>query len=171
MPVAEFYKCASRPDGLRPRCKACDSVADAEYRATHSEKLKAYRVARKDELKVYDAKRYADNREEFKAIASKWKADNPEDARINNHNRRARMLEVGGKLSSGLSGRLFKLQRGKCACCKTPLGDKYHRDHYLPLALNGPNEDWNVQLLCAPCNLQKSAKHPIDFMQQRGFLL
>jgi hypothetical protein len=29
----------------------------------------------------------------------------------------------------------------------------------------------NVQLLCPPCNLKKHAKDPIQFMQERGFLL
>jgi len=28
-----------------------------------------------------------------------------------------------------------------------------------------------MQLLNAICNLQKHAKHPVDFMQERGFLL
>ena len=94
-----------------------------------------------------------------------------ETAIRNNHNRRARMLEVGGKLSSGLSGRLFKLQRGKCACCKLPLGDDYHLDHIIPIDLGGANEDWNIQLLRAKCNCQKHNTHPIDFMQSKGFLL
>lgn len=35
----------------------------------------------------------------------------------------------------------------------------------------GTNTDDNIQLLRKLCNLQKSAKHPVDFMQQRGFLL
>ena len=38
-------------------------------------------------------------------------------------------------------------------------------------ALGGLNADSNMQLLRAECNLQKSAKHPVDFMQSRGFLL
>ena len=41
----------------------------------------------------------------------------------------------------------------------------------MPIALGGKNVDDNVQLLCAACNLSKQAKHPVDFMQQRGFLL
>lgn len=74
-------------------------------------------------------------------------------------------------MSSGLAIRLYKLQRGKCACCGLPLGDDYHLDHIMPLALGGTNTDDNIQLLRAKCNMQKSAKHPVDFMQQRGFLL
>jgi 5-methylcytosine-specific restriction endonuclease McrA len=79
--------------------------------------------------------------------------------------------ETGGKLSSKLAARLFVLQKGKCACCLQPLGDDYHIDHIMPLALGGTNTDDNIQLLRAKCNLQKNAKHPVDFMQQRGFLL
>jgi 5-methylcytosine-specific restriction endonuclease McrA len=44
-------------------------------------------------------------------------------------------------------------------------------DHIIPLALGGANTDDNIQLLRATCNLQKHTKHPIDFMQQRGYLL
>jgi len=35
----------------------------------------------------------------------------------------------------------------------------------------GSNTDDNMQLLRKLCNLQKHAKHPVDFMQERGFLL
>ena len=74
-------------------------------------------------------------------------------------------------LSVGLSAKLFKLQKGKCPCCKQPLGDDYHLDHKMPLALGGTNTDENMQLLRSICNLQKHAKHPVDFMQERGYLL
>ena len=87
------------------------------------------------------------------------------------HNRRARVRETGGKLSSDLADKLFKLQKGKCPCCAQPLGDDYHLDHKMPIALGGSNTDGNMQLLRAVCNLQKAKKHPIDFMQIRGFLL
>lgn len=56
-------------------------------------------------------------------------------------------------------------------CCGLPLGDNYHIDHIMPLALGGSNTDDNIQLLRQRCNNQKCAKHPVDFMQSRGFLL
>jgi 5-methylcytosine-specific restriction endonuclease McrA len=87
------------------------------------------------------------------------------------HNRKARERANGGILSVGLAEKLFELQKGKCACCGQPLGEKYHMDHILPIVLGGPNEDWNIQLLRQRCNQQKHAKHPVDFMQSRGFLL
>jgi 5-methylcytosine-specific restriction endonuclease McrA len=109
------------------------------------------------------------NKEHCNAVVAARRAANTEATRIQKLNRRGRAS--GGKLSKGLSVRLFKLQRGKCACCGQPLGTDYHLDHIMPLALGGSNTDENIQLLRATCNRQKNAKHPIDFTQQRGFLL
>ena len=67
--------------------------------------------------------------------------------------------------------KLLKLQKGKCPCCSLPLGDDFHLDHKMPLALGGDHVDDNMQLLKARCNMQKRASNPIDFMQSRGFLL
>lgn len=122
-----------------------------------------------------DARRAADP-EKANARRAEWVAQNPEKrratSRISSHNRRALKLVSGEKLSAGLAEKLFKLQRGKCACgCGQPLGDDYHLDHNMPLALGGEHADDNIQLLRKTCNLHKSAKHPVDFMQQRGFLL
>jgi len=132
----------------------------AEYRAENAAKCRSATVAWR-----------AENKEKVRKYNAAWSAANPESARIHLHNRRARKRGSGGKLSSGLSVKLFNLQRGKCACCKQPLGDNYHLDHIFPLALGGANEDSNMQLLRKVCNLQKHAKHPVEFMQQRGSLL
>lgn len=113
----------------------------------------------------------AANAEHVKASYAKWEAENPDIRRTINRNRRARIRGNGGTLSKGLDAKLFALQRGLCACCKQPLGDDYNTDHIMPLALGGPNTDNNMQLLRKKCNLQKKAKHPVDFMQSRGFLL
>lgn len=189
-PITEFCKDALRLEGFRSQCKNCTKAADAKWYAANREKVKAasatYRVANADRCKAYNAaysaanseKRRADsaqwridNPEKHRATIAQWQAANPEARRIHKHNRRARKLESGGKLSPGLSAKLFSLQRGKCACCGQPLGTNYHLDHRMPLALGGQNVDSNMQLLRANCNLQKSAKHPIYFMQQKGFLL
>lgn len=106
-----------------------------------------------------------------KEYYAEWVKNNPEKLRIVSQNRRARKLASGGKLSSGLAKRLFAIQKGKCACCGQSLGNDYHMDHIMPLALGGSNTDDNIQLLRKHCNLQKNRTHPVDFMQSRGFLL
>ena len=179
-PKTEFSKDAGNRDGLFYWCKACAKAYTAKWIAANHEKAKAntakWVAANPEKVKAYRAKDSAKwraaNPDKVKAIKAKWDADNPEACRIHDQNRRARKRANGGKLSQGLAAKLFKLQRGKCACgCKQPLGDDYHLDHRMPLALGGPNTDDNMQLLRKLCNLQKHAKHPIDFMQQRGFLL
>src|SRR5574340_787097 len=114
----------------------------------------AYNLATKERRKEYRSRYCSENKDKFRAYTN---------------NRRR--LAGGMKLSSDISSKLFKLQKGKCACCGKRLGDDYHLDHIMPLALGGTNTDDNIQLLRAECNLQKHAKHPVEFMRQRGFLL
>ena len=106
-----------------------------------------------------------------KAAIAKWGKENLKVRNIHGQNYRAQKRVNGGTLSRGLAGKLLKLQKGKCACCRKLLGDVYHLDHVIPITLQGPNTDDNIQLLCPACNCSKGGKHPTDFMQSRGFLL
>lgn len=102
---------------------------------------------------------------------AKWAREHRDMRCINEQNRREQKRSGDGRLSAGLALHLMTLQQGKCACCGILLDDGYHLDHIMPLALGGPHEDSNIQLLCQTCNLSKHAQHPVDFMQKRGFLL
>ena len=167
-------------------CKPCAKISSVVYRASNREKVNAqiyaWNAANREKVNARTAawklanpekiKTYVEaNSEKLKAQSIAWRKANPDAVRIFYQNRRARKLENGGTLSKGLSAKLFKLQKGKCPCCKQALGNDYHLDHIVPMALGGSNTDDNIQLLRATCNHQKHAKHPIDFMQQRGFLL
>ena len=169
----------------------------AKWRAENQGYQAAYRVANQIHIKAYESAYCDANRGKINARAAVYGAANwdkireknaawreanpgygkaysianPGKRRIRDQNRRARKLENGGVLSKGLDEKLFKLQKGKCPCCNLPLGNDYHLDHRMPLVRGGANEDWNMQLLRKICNLQKNAKHPVDFMRQRGFLL
>lgn len=174
-PVSEFGKDASKRDGLRPSCRDCTNASLAARRAYNPENHRAssakWQAENRERSNAIKANWADANKEKAKAAGIKWRSANPETRRIISNNRRARKCANGGRLSPGLAEKLFRLQRGKCACCRVSIADGSHLDHRIPLALEGPNEDWNMQLLCAPCNLSKGAKHPNDFMRQRGFLL
>lgn len=148
---------------------------DAAYRAANSEKVKASAAVRSAvnavKLRQTTAAWYAANTEKSKQAIAAWNRSNPEATRIHKQNRRARKMATGGKLSQGLALKLFALQKGMCPCCKQPLGVSYHLDHIQPLALGGENADENMQLLRATCNMHKHTKHPIDYMQSKGYLL
>lgn len=168
------------------RCSEKAAKWAKENHKRKTESVAEWAKANKDRRKATNAAHYAANRERYKAIRSAyyeankqrykeigdaWNKENRGARRVHAQNRRTRKLESGGRLTSGLSKKLLQIQRGKCACCGNPLGDDYHLDHIVPLALGGTNTDDNIQLLHARCNKKKGAKHPVDFMQSRGFLL
>lgn len=130
-----------------------------------------YRAANPEKRALTIAKYVERNKEAIARRVADWNARNPEAGRIVRINRRARIAASNSKLSRGLAKKLFSLQKGKCACCGQPLGKNYHLDHIMPLALGGANEDANIQLLRAECNLKKNRKHPVDYMRSKGFLL
>lgn len=104
-----------------------------------------------------------------------WAQDNPEralaNAKVAKHRRRARTHGAKGSFSAADVREILKRQRGKCAHCRIRLGTNKHLDHIVPLARGGSNHRSNLQFLCAPCNLAKGARDPIDHAQSLGLLL
>lgn len=148
---------------------------NAKYNTENSEKVAAlslrWKSKNKDKVVESNARNYALNKEKSLNANKEWRRANQDAMRIHHLNRRVR-VRTTGKLSAGLFDKLFALQNGKCACCRVSLlKAKAHMDHIFPIALGGLNVDENMQLLCRQCNQSKHAKHPIDFMQSRGFLL
>lgn len=102
----------------------------------------------------------------------RYDAKNPHVRRTITRNRRALRQDVYGRLKADIEGRLLQRQRWKCVACGGCLRKmKFEIDHIVPIARGGTNEESNLQALCVGCNRAKSSKDPIDFMQQRGFLL
>lgn len=97
-----------------------------------------------------------------------YRRNNPHKVREFSQRRLGRKI---GRLPRGFVAKLFLLQRKRCAICKCSIEKKYHVDHVIPLALGGLHKSDNIQLLCPTCNVRKSAKDPIAFMQENGFLL
>lgn len=144
---------------------------DPEYMKHRCETVKTYQQNNPDRMRAQAKKSKAKHAEKRAAEVREWFAANPGKRVEYQQNRRAKKKAAGGSLSVGLKERLFKMQKGKCPCCQLPLGNDAHMDHIVPLSMGGSNTDENMQLLRAVCNMQKSAKHPVDFMQSRGFLL
>ncbi|MGP1675929.1 MAG: HNH endonuclease signature motif containing protein [Burkholderiales bacterium] len=152
------------------------SIFSKEYRAANAGRIKAQAaanyLANREAYLAKCAANYVANPAPAKARTKAWIAANPDKVRINHINRRAKKKNGAGKLSHGIADRLMVLQQGKCPVCCIDLRESgYHLDHIEALSKGGAHEDSNIQLLCPPCNQCKHVKHPIDFMQSRGFLL
>lgn len=143
-------------------------LANPEYSTA---KNKEYRAANAEELRLYAIEWRKKNLEKSRSDVAAYQAAHPEMRKASRQNRRAKLRQVAGVISKSVVLLLLSLQRGKCAVCKSEVSDGYHIDHIYPLSKGGTNVIGNLQILCAPCNLSKSAKHPVDFMQSRGFLL
>jgi 5-methylcytosine-specific restriction endonuclease McrA len=76
-----------------------------------------------------------------------------------------------GRLPKGTVQSIGDAQKWKCVVCRCDIKSEFSVDHITALAKGGKHESSNIQLLCRSCNSRKSAKDPIKFMQQMGFLL
>lgn len=95
-----------------------------------------------------------------------WKK-NPEKTKIMVQNRRARRLASGTRLSYGITTKVLEEQGYKCPGCLCDLHtNKRHIDHFMPLILGGLHTDNNIQMLCVSCNLKKSKKHPLTWLNE-----
>lgn len=170
--TAEISKQKTREWRINNKERAYE--ATRRWMKAHPEKVKEYakRTESKPEYKLRKKIKSAEYRTRTPGRVREWIKNNPTRRKEHHQNRRAMKKNNGGKLSPGIVQKLMDLQKNKCACCRVDLNKTgNHLDHIIPLSLGGMNDDLNVQLLCPPCNMSKNAKHPVDFMQEQGFLL
>ena len=171
----EAEKIKAYSDAYTKENSAKRNVATRKWQMENADRFSAYQKEYRERSAAKERERAGAwkkaNADHERARLAKWAHENKGKRCINEQNRRERKRSGEGCLSTDLAARLMALQQGKCACCCVPLNDGYHLDHIMPLALGGPHEDGNIQLLCQTCNLSKHAQHPVDFMQKRGFLL
>jgi len=173
-----------------PNCIECATIRRTQNPEANRATRKAWCVRNPEKVREEKRTYYARNPDRKKASAAKTRAKNPEKARANKNawskawakanpekrsiyrrNNRAIRLSAEGSHTLEDVQRIYSAQKGKCACCKTKVGKKYHVDHIQPLAKGGNNWPSNLQILCPTCNIRKNALDPVEFMQSRGMLL
>ena len=138
-------------------------VYNEANKEARKENQRAYREANKERKHAW----HEANKEAVKELRRAWCEANPEKVQ----NSYAKRRDAPGEISHGWIVKLLELQRWNCIVCNKDLRYGYHIDHIQPIARGGENTDYNVQALCPKCNLEKSDKDSIEFMQSRGFLL
>lgn len=96
---------------------------------------------------------------------------NPEKARRNKANHKALKRGAVGTHTQAEIEALVRKQKYRCANCGASIRNEYHADHKVPLARGGSNDIGNIEMLCPPCNLRKSAKDPMEWARENGRLV
>jgi 5-methylcytosine-specific restriction endonuclease McrA len=182
--TSEFFKTGIQyKHGLSAECKFCLHKRTLEWQKTdagkalrkrlepkykewRAEYAKTYQKANRKRINAYVQSWREKNRDHCRELDAAWARKNKAKRTEYRHIRRA-----AGEFSYAVIPELRQLQKGKCAICAGLLTKFIEIDHIMPVALGGTNERTNLQLLCRTCNRSKGAKHPVDYMQSRGFLL
>ena len=193
-PISEFYKNATKKDGLQHRCKLCSNATNNAWYAANPERHAAngrawasenqerrrsitsdWRKANPERVEAAYKKWRDANPEKISAIGKAYRAANPEKMAAKYRRRRASKVNAEGFHTAQDVRLIFCRQRGMCANCNKKLfksGEKkFHVDHINPLAKGGSDWPSNLQCLCPSCNLRKSAKDPLDWAKENGKLL
>lgn len=132
-----------------------------QYYAEHSE-----------ELRMWARAYYREHQEHYLDYAAQYRQSHREQMRTWARNRLAREKDADGTHTSEDIEAQYARQRGKCFWrsvnedCTVSLKDGYHVDHVVPLSKGGSNGPENLVLACPTCNLQKHAKHPMEWSGQ-----
>jgi 5-methylcytosine-specific restriction endonuclease McrA len=142
------------------------------YRQSYREYDAAYQKTFHAAHPGYRRTYYLSNLSLITAQTSLWRDRNRGKVCAYMANYRAKKRENGGTLSANIIEILMDRQKGQCRYCTAVLSKgNRHLDHIYPISRGGVNTDDNVQLLCRFCNLSKSDKDPIVFMQSLGLSL
>jgi 5-methylcytosine-specific restriction endonuclease McrA len=152
------------------------------WREQNQDKIAAYVAARyaerRDELAAASREYYHANRIERQAVSKAWKEAhkdevrdykrrynraNPERVRAWIARRDALREGATGDHTHGDIKAQYARQRGRCYWCRTKVRGSYHVDHVVPLSRGGSNGPENIVIACPTCNMQKHAKHPMDW--------
>lgn len=155
------------------KCSMRYALSQRKYRQPMPEeerkrKNREYARTNKSRQDILRRLNYSLYPEKHRERLRKYRNENPEKVREWSQKRSSYKTK---RLPRGTVSKLLSLQRWKCAICKESVKSKYHVDHIQPLAQGGAHSPENIQILCPSCNVRKSAKDPIKYMQERGYLL
>lgn len=140
-----------------------------EYNARMRDYLKQYRIENKRRLSEYFRNFYIKHKPKRDAYTKEYNRRKPESKRAAYHRRKSSFSD--GTVTAKFIRFLLSAQKGCCASCKKRMRLKFHVDHIEALSKGGKNTSTNIQLLCPRCNIFKSAKDPVIFMQSMGYLI
>ena len=178
--LGEFYKRTASKDGLKSRCKLCDS---ADKRADYDANIDGRRVSNRnryasniDQERARSRKNYATNPQKkldtgrvwrvanidrFRATGRQWRATHPENVQLASHLRRARIQENGVVLVTAKD--VKRLKARPCYLCL--IAPSTTLDHIIPIKEGGRHAIGNLLGACKPCNCRKGMMLLVEYRQ------
>lgn len=174
-PLSEFQRATSEAGqhGRQAYCRTCGYEKNKEWRAQHPEGRKA--IARRNYAK--HAERYraekrnltAEQRVKKNNDAKAYRQRNKDKVRWWNKLRLHRQRGAGVMPDRWHFGWLLCHQDARCAYCGTLFAQEgFEIDHKTPLSRGGTNDEDNLQLVCATCNMKKGRKTDAEYRMQLG---
>lgn len=151
------------------------SKRDKEYRDRNIEEIKKnkkiYYEANKEHVLLKNKEYQKKNRLRInKYLLEYFKTEIGSASKLNTRHKRRAIIKDGEVTTQQLK-ELYSTVKN-CYWCNTKLNKKNtHLDHLMPLSKGGKHTISNLVVSCPKCNLQKNAKDPFEFAQERGRLL
>lgn len=185
---------AASPDGHEKICRPCQRAYSAQYRADNPDRVReswrkdrqAHPERRRAEAKRYDErfpdaararkKRWAEanpgaartyreaNADRVREATRAWKERHPVEVANYRRAYKARVRLAGRATTEELAALVEEAGTYGCAVCWAPAE---HLDHIVPVSRGGCGCVENLQWLCAPCNLSKSARDFFEWLPER----
>lgn len=153
--IFQFYKQASRKDGLSYACKECLKKKSKLWRAENKERHRAYSaqwLKLNPEKARQTSKNWNEkNLEKVRASKEKWAKNNPEASRLKTLRRRAALRDAKQVTQKDIA----KMMQKGCIYCQARAE---HIDHVIPISKGGIHSLGNLAPSCAKCNLSKGGK-------------
>ncbi|AUR90574.1 Cas9-type HNH domain protein [Vibrio phage 1.162.O._10N.261.48.E3] len=158
---SNFYNDKSKPNGKKPRCKACDKLSrDPEKRRVY-EKEYWSDPERREKKRQQVKNSIRKNKEKHKKTRSKYLKT---QAGINTQRKAGQVTRCkskGAYIEHVDPLELYTEQNGICYMCLEQFDFKdMQMDHLIPISKGGKHEVSNVKMCCAKCNQKKGAKLP-----------
>jgi 5-methylcytosine-specific restriction endonuclease McrA len=132
------------------------------WRSSHSEEKKNIIRAKNNEAQRLRRLTYPEVIIEQELVRLKaWRLKNPQRVALAKRRRKAKKSESCATLTPTEWANTLKLFNLKCVYCAA---DWEHQDHFIPLSKGGGYTKYNIVPACAPCNISKSNKMPVNFI-------
>ena len=173
-----FWKNIANSDGLHSYCKECNRLAKKDWEYKNPESKKKYLMSwihrNKEKIVEYGKSYYLANKDKVSENVKNWRSKNkakfvvysrnyrkahPERGVVDSLSRRARVKNIGGKITQKEWIDLKLFYANTCLCCRQREPNiKLTLDHVVPIRLGGENKISNSQPLCQSCNSSKGIK-------------